>query len=418
MPISALALIPESDKKRVKRANEAFYTLEKATEHRDYHYLLNDEDLTDIARIEYNNFERLSSPDRGYHFTIVDNIQHLRQEINSLRIMVDSIAKSRLTLLINLGNLHWVTLVLSHQERGYNGYYVDSQGYPLEEQHRQLLESLNVRLNIIDISHQIRQPQDNYNAGILALENAHDLNQMLDQQQTVSWVLTALNRDRDTSYFHNKREHFSSLLNNDRIRNLKLLQIDSEKALYLPSNVNNDEEKRKEVKAISPEDSDLSEPVRASFFAAIKKGELTEVKKYLGEAHDQETLNDFLLAGDNDHKTALHLAAEQGNVDLVDYLIRQGGYPNVQDKKQRTPLYYGVENQNPEIVLSLLKNHALIDKQDTEGMSALHHAAKAGQIAIVQLLTDHGANLKLETKNKSTALILQQNIIMPPSYVL
>ncbi|WP_010597133.1 ankyrin repeat domain-containing protein [Rickettsiella massiliensis] len=219
---------------------------------------------------------------------------------------------------------------------------------------------------MIDISHQIRQPQDNYNSGILALENAHDLNQMLDRQQTVGWVFTALNRDRDTNYFHHKREYFSSLLNDDMITH------------YVPSNVNNDEEKRKEIKAISPEDSDLSEPVRVSFFAAIKKGELTEVKKYLEQAHDQETLNDFLLAGDNDHKTALHLAAEHGNLDLVDYLIRQGSHPNVQDKKHRTPLYYA---------------------------SALHHAVKAGQ-AMVQLLTEHGANLKLETKNKSTALIL------------
>lgn len=81
---------------------------------------------------------------------------------------------------------------------------------------------------------------------------------------------------------------------------------------------------------------------------------------------------------------ALHLAAEYGKLDIVDYLIRQGGYPNVKDK-----------NQNREIILSLLKNHAHIDNQDSEGMSALHHAGQSGQIDLVQLLIEHGADFKL-----------------------
>ena len=53
----------------------------------------------------------------------------------------------------------------------------------------------------------------------------------------------------------------------------------------------------------------------------------------------------------------------------------------------------------------MLKNHAHIDNQDSEGMSALHHAAQSGQIDLVQLLIEHGADFKLKTKNKMTPLI-------------
>lgn len=404
MPISALSLIPLSDAKRVKRANEEAYTLEKATEKKDYQYFLNDNDLVDIARIEYHEFKRIHSPGRGYQFCIVGDSQHLGREIESLQMMIDPLAKSQLTLLINLGHLHWVTLVLSHQQDSHVGYYVDSNGQPLAEQYRQLIENLASKPTIIDLSSQISQPYDDFNAGILALENAHALNQMIEREKPVAWVVAEFNRVRDTDYFLLKREYFSSRLKDDPFRKRKL-QTFSERAEYIPSNVNNDEEKRKEVKVVPPEDSDLSEQKRANFFSAIKKGQITEVKKYLQEAYDQETLDDFLLAGDSSHKTALHLAAEYGKLDIVDYLIRQGGYPNVIDKNQKTPLHYAVENKNREIVLCLLKNHAHIDNQDSEGMSALHHAAQSGQIDLVQLLIEHGSDFKLKTKNKMTPLI-------------
>lgn len=83
MPISALSLIPLSDEKRVKRADEEPYTLEKATEKKDYQYFLNDNDLVDIARIEYHEFKRIHSPGRGYQFCIVGDSHHLGREIES-----------------------------------------------------------------------------------------------------------------------------------------------------------------------------------------------------------------------------------------------------------------------------------------------------------------------------------------------
>lgn len=162
-------------------------------------------------------------------------------------MMIDPLAKSQLTLLINLGHLDWVTLVLSHQQDSHVGYYVDSKGQPLAEQYRQLIENLASKPTIIDLSRQISQQYDDFNAGILALENAHALNQMIEREKTVAWVVEELNRVRDTDYFHLKREYFSSRLKDDPIRKRKL-QIFSERAEYIPTNVNNDEEKRKEVK--------------------------------------------------------------------------------------------------------------------------------------------------------------------------
>lgn len=57
-----------------------------------------------------------------------------------------------------------------------------------------------------------------------------------------------------------------------------------------------------------------------------------------------------LNIADNDGKTALMFAAENGDYASVEYLINAGAYLNTLDKFNKTALMYAMENGNTEVV--------------------------------------------------------------------
>ncbi|XP_071179738.1 ankyrin repeat domain-containing protein 50-like [Mytilus edulis] len=57
-------------------------------------------------------------------------------------------------------------------------------------------------------------------------------------------------------------------------------------------------------------------------------------------------------------------------------------------------------------VIEQIRSKANIDMQDNEGKSALHHACEGQYNHIVNILTEMGANVNLEDKNKSTPVML------------
>ena len=76
---------------------------------------------------------------------------------------------------------------------------------------------------------------------------------------------------------------------------------------------------------------------------------------------------------DGDGRTPLHLAAEQGHVDVVDALVGQG---------------------------------ATVDQVDNKGWSPLHCAVSWNNIVVVESLIGHGASLFLENDNGDTPWIV------------
>ena len=61
--------------------------------------------------------------------------------------------------------------------------------------------------------------------------------------------------------------------------------------------------------------------------------------------------------GDYDRRTALHLGAAEGHLDVVDFLIAHGADVNAQDRWRGTPLR-DAEASDHQNVVELLKRHA------------------------------------------------------------
>ncbi|MDQ8039018.1 MAG: NB-ARC domain-containing protein [Rickettsiella sp.] len=243
-------------KYRKKRAIETF---EAATEKGKYNYWLTQEDIADIARIEFNFFKNPSTRSNLFKFEISGSIAQLTSQIIEFQSSAQ-LPGSRITLIVNLSNLHWVTLVLSRHYSGYDGFYIDSQGSLLPNEYYTLLRRFNVVIN--DFSLNFVQQTDDYNCGLWALENAADLNKMLNDMQPTDWLNYQLKRPRNHYYFNTIRRELVEKLQLDTARRERLqsygnLQAKSELSEILESEQTGSAPKRIKVQGLEKESMEM-----------------------------------------------------------------------------------------------------------------------------------------------------------------
>ena len=153
---------------RVKRINND-ETLVEATVKNQYSYWLSQEHIAEISRLEYNNYHGESNAE----FEILGSMSQLKITLESfqLKVKANQFIESRVTLIINLENLHWVTLVIAYKNNQYVGYYSDSKDNPIPPEYYQLL--LNAfQISSLSLSPGFIQQKDDSNCGLWALENA------------------------------------------------------------------------------------------------------------------------------------------------------------------------------------------------------------------------------------------------------
>ena len=108
----------------------------------------------------------------------------------------------------------------------------------------------------------------------------------------------------------------------------------------------------------------------------------------------------------NNGQTALHAGASAGNSQIVQYLVDANvNVVNVTDNLGNTALILAVQEENHEVVEVLLANEAAVDKANDDGQTALHAGASAGNSQIVQYLVDAKANLNIVCDEGESALI-------------
>jgi ankyrin repeat protein len=105
-------------------------------------------------------------------------------------------------------------------------------------------------------------------------------------------------------------------------------------------------------------------------------------------------------------RTALHIAAKLGYVDIAALLINYGAFVDIKDSGGCTPLHWAAISGNMEIIQLLIASGATIDIQDLAQSTPLHEAVRHRHPKVVQFLLDKGASAEISDILGLTALDL------------
>ena len=110
-------------------------------------------------------------------------------------------------------------------------------------------------------------------------------------------------------------------------------------------------------------------------------GNLEQVRLVVGQGADKNHV------GGEFKETVTSVAAANGHLDVVRFLVEQGTDMEKSDKNGWTPLLTATCGDHIEVVRYLLEQGANRDKADsTYGQTSLHLAASYGHLEIVKLL--------------------------------
>lgn len=120
-----------------------------------------------------------------------------------------------------------------------------------------------------------------------------------------------------------------------------------------------------------------------------------------------------------DNKTALHIAAEEGNADIVDYLVFRGANIGATDWLGRTPIHYAAQNGHIAVVDRLVRAGEDINVATMGNLSSpLHLAAVHAQLPMVRWLVQHGANaLQLDAVGRTPRQATERDYHIAPLYL-
>jgi ankyrin repeat protein len=114
--------------------------------------------------------------------------------------------------------------------------------------------------------------------------------------------------------------------------------------------------------------------------------------------------------------TLLHKAFESEDFDLIRFLLFHNARADIQNKNNKTALHlfaqYPYQNKdsnlstliNKLILEYLLKNHGNINAQDKLGLTPLHIAITTNNLNIAELFIEHGANTNIQDKQNDTPI--------------
>ena len=131
--------------------------------------------------------------------------------------------------------------------------------------------------------------------------------------------------------------------------------------------------------------SELKKDIR-SFIEMVELNIETPIKRFLESIIKELQSVSFKM---------LHEAIENDDLLAVEKCIDRGVIVNFQDSDGRTPLCHAVNNGNIDIVRTLLKNGAEVDEITNEGQTLLHIASSKGYKEVVDVLLQYVSRNKL-----------------------
>lgn len=107
-------------------------------------------------------------------------------------------------------------------------------------------------------------------------------------------------------------------------------------------------------------------------------------------------------------RTALHAAAELGNLEIVELLIDRGADVNLKDVHGRVPMFVASVNHHPEVAMRLAEAGTDPSVLTTDGSTLLMAAVRAEDVELARRVLDLGVdvNVARPKKQHATALMM------------
>lgn len=105
-----------------------------------------------------------------------------------------------------------------------------------------------------------------------------------------------------------------------------------------------------------------------------------------------------LQVGNTLEAEELHFAVQDQDKELVESLLKRGASPNTFDEISKTPLHYACELEDYSIIRVLLENGADINAQNIETdnqHTAIGYVADSASAELIEYLLDMGADPNL-----------------------
>jgi ankyrin repeat protein len=103
--------------------------------------------------------------------------------------------------------------------------------------------------------------------------------------------------------------------------------------------------------------------------------------------------------------TALHAACREGHEDVALALVERGASLQIRDDNGRLPLHEASKNGLSRLVQAILgRDASMVNAQDQDGNTALHHAAIGGHVEVTGTLLAYGGDVSIGDKYEAQPL--------------
>ncbi|PVD29254.1 hypothetical protein C0Q70_11851 [Pomacea canaliculata] len=142
---------------------------------------------------------------------------------------------------------------------------------------------------------------------------------------------------------------------------------------------------------------------KTAIFLAAEENKLQALRKLLEHPQTRQIVN----FSDQHGNSPLHIASQQGHLDVVKYLLANNADIDAKNEEEQTPLHLAAKFGRTNIVREIIRrDKSVINNEDEKSNTALHLAAQYGHNKMAALLIELGAHVSARNYNQWTPLDL------------